>query len=180
MLDFDLVQQALEKLGATGDAAESHGTLSGLLISRASMADWLSHTLDDLPDTSDVLASEQISVLNQLFELTREQLNDADLGLELLLPDESDEFAMRLLGLSSWCQGFLYGIGASGSIDQATLDETSQECLSDLLEISKLSHDAEASDETERQYMEIVEHVRVATLMLNESLNPVMPAPVLQ
>ena len=144
------------------------------------MADWLSHTLDDLPDKSDVLAAEQILVLNQLFELTREQLNDEDLGFELLLPDESDDFAMQLLGLSAWCQGFLYGIGASGSIDQASLDETLQECLSDLLEISKLGHDAEASDEAEQQYLEIVEHVRMATLMLNESLNPVMSAPMVQ
>jgi hypothetical protein len=180
MLDFDQVQQALERLGASADAAESHGTLSGLLISKASMADWLSHTLDDLPDKSDVLAAEQVLVLNQLFELTREQLNDEDFGLELLLPDDCEDFAMRLLGISTWCQGFLYGVGASGGIDQASLDETSQECLSDLLEISKLSHDAEASEEAEQQYLEIVEHVRMATLTLNESLNPVMSAPALQ
>ena len=180
MLDFDLVQQALEKLGATGDAAESHGTLSGLLINNASMADWMAHTLDDLPDKSDVLAGEQLKVLNQLFEQTRKQISDEDFSLELLLPDESDDFGLRLLGLSTWCQGFLYGIGASGCIDQASLDEASQECLSDLLEISKLSYDAKDSDEAEQQYFEIVEHVRMATLILNESLNPMMPAPALQ
>jgi len=173
MLDFDLVQQALERLGATGDAAESHGTLSGLLINNATMADWMAHTLDDLPDKSDVLAGEQLGILGQLFEQTREQLNNENFGLQLLLPDETDDFGLRLLGLSTWCQGFLYGIGASGRVDQASLDEASQECLSDLLEISKLSHDAEDSDEAEQQYFEIVEHVRMATLMLNESLNPV-------
>jgi uncharacterized protein YgfB (UPF0149 family) len=48
--------------------------------------------------------------------------------------------------------------------------------LSDLLEISKLGHDEETSDEAEQQYFEIVEHVRVATLLLNESLNPRNPS----
>jgi yecA family protein len=172
MLDFDRVQTALEQLGANVDAAEAHGTLSALLIDNASLATWLGHTLDELPDKADVLAGEQLGVLEQLFEQTRGQLDDEDLSLELLLPDETDDFDMRLLGLSQWCQGFLYGFGVSGAAVEESLDDESRECLSDLLEISKLGHDEETSDETEQQYVEIVEHVRVATLLLNESLNP--------
>ena len=59
-------------------------------------------------------------------------------------------------------------------------DEQSRECLSDLLEISKLDAKEVASEETEQQYAEIVEHVRMSVLMLNETLNPVMPAPPIQ
>ena len=105
-------------------------------------------------------------------EETREQMSSEDFGLELLLPDESDDFGLRLLGLSGWCQGFLYGIGVTGIADADSLDDESRECLSDLLEISKLSHDEEGSEEAELQYTEIVEHVRMATLLLNETLNP--------
>lgn len=173
MLDFDRVQAALEALGATCDAAEAQGSLCGLLIDNAVFADWLGHTLDDLPDSGDVLAAERLGVLSELYEQTRAQLQDEELSLELLLPDESDDFSVRLLGLASWCQGFLYGIGVAGRLDPDSYDETLQECLSDLLEISKLCHDAEADDEAEQQYIEIVEHVRMATLMLHESLNPV-------
>ena len=172
MLDFDRVQTALEQLDANVDAAEAHGTLSALLIDNASLATWLGHTLDELPDKGNVLAGEQLGVLEQLFEQTRGQLDDEDLSLELLLPDETDDFDLRLLGLSQWCQGFLYGFGVSGAAVEESLDDESRECLSDLLEISKLGHDEETSDETEQQYVEIVEHVRVATLLLNESLNP--------
>ena len=50
MLDFDAVQAALARLGANADAAESHGTLCALLIGNASLADWLGHTLPDMPD----------------------------------------------------------------------------------------------------------------------------------
>ncbi len=172
MPDFDRVQTALEQLDANVDAAEAHGTLSALLIDNASLATWLGHTLDELPDKGNVLAGEQLGVLEQIFEQTRGQLDDEGLSLELLLPDETDDFDLRLLGLSQWCQGFLYGFGVSGAAVEESLDDESRECLSDLLEISKLGHDEETSDETEQQYVEIVEHVRVATLLLNESLNP--------
>ena len=172
MLDFDRVQAVLEQLGANVDAAEAHGTLSALLIDNAGFAIWLGHTLDELPDKGNVLAAEQLDVLEQLFEQTRGQLCNEDMSFELLLPDETDDFGLRLLGLSEWCQGFLYGFGVSGAAVEDSLDEESRECLSDLLEISKLGYDEETSDESEQQYIEIVEHVRVATLLLNETLNP--------
>jgi len=172
MLDFDQVQSALERLGSTVDAAESHGTLCALLIDNAPSVSWLGHTLDELPDKGDVLANEQLGLLEQLYEQTSAQLNDEDLNFELLLPDESEDFGLRLLGLSAWCQGFLYGFGVFRAGVEDSLDDETRECLSDLLEISKLGHDEEASEDAEQQYAEIVEHVRIAALILNESLNP--------
>ena len=176
MLDFDRVQSALESLGANTDASETHGTLCALLLDNTALSVWLGHTLEELPERSDVLASEQLDVLEQLYRETREQLNNEDLGLELLLPDESDDFGLRLLGLAGWCQGFLYGIGVIGVGADEGLDDEARECLSDLLEISKLRHDEAVSEEAELQYAEIVEHVRMATLLLNETLNPLKPS----
>ena len=176
MLDFDRVQSALERLGASVDAAESHGTLCGLLINNISLTGWLAHTLDEMPDSGNVLAAEQLQLLEEVFDHTSEQMNSDELDFELLLPDDSDDFGLRLLGLAGWCQGFLYALGVNGAIDEDSLDETTRECLSDLLEISKLSHEEEGSDEAEQQYAEIVEHVRMATLMLNETLNPIKPS----
>ena len=175
MLDFDRVQAALEGLGANVDAAEAHGTLCALLLENADLPVWLGHTLDDLPDASDVLAKERLGVLEDMFTVTQEQFDSEDLSLEILLPDEDDDFSLCLLGLSSWCQGFLYGFGVNGRFDESTLDEEARECLSDLLEISKLSHDEEGNDVAEQQLVEIIEHVRVAALILNESLNPLKP-----
>ena len=177
MLDFDTVQSALERLGATTDAAEAHGTLTAMLLDNAAFATWLGHTLDELPESGNVLAEEQLGVLEQLFDQTRERLNNEDLSFELLLPDETDDFGVRLLGLSEWCQGFLYGFGIIGTAKDDALDDAARECLSDLLEISKLSHDEEGGEEAELQYAEIVEHVRMATLLLNETLNPLKTSP---
>jgi len=180
MQDFDSIQNALEQLGATADAAESHGTLCGLLLDNSGVAIWLGHTLEELPEKADVLALEQLQILKQLFEDTREQLNIEDMSFELLLPDDTDDLAARLLSLSGWCQGFLYSVGVIAREKMQSLDAQSQECLSDLLEISKLDHHEVSSEETEQQFSELVEHVRMSVLMLNETMNPLMPAPSLQ
>jgi uncharacterized protein YgfB (UPF0149 family) len=180
MLDFNSIQDALGRLGASVDAAESHGTLCGLLLDNSGMAIWLGHTLDELPEEADVLAGEQLQLLKQLFEDTRQQLNIEDMSFELLLPDDSDDLGARLLSLSDWCQGFLYSIGIIGKDKVNALDQQSQECLSDLLEISKLDHREASSEEAEQQFSELVEHVRMSVLMLNETMNPLMPAPSVQ
>ncbi len=177
MLDFYTIQNALQKLDANVDAAEAHGSLCGLLLGDADMATWLKHSLDDLPEVGDVLAAEKLGDLKQLFEHSREQLNTEDLSLELLLPDEVDDLSDRLLGLATWCQGFLYAVGVIGLASQSEPDNLVQECLSDLLEISNLDYNSATGEEAEQQYVEIVEHVRMSVLMLNETLNPVMPAP---
>ena len=178
MLDFDVVQSALEALQSNVDAAESHGTLCALLIDNSAMSVWLHHTLDDLPDVGNVLAQEHLGTLKNLFELSREQLNTDDLGMELLLPDDDEDFGVRLLALSGWCQGFLYGIGVLG--ENRIQDGQAEECMADMLEISQLDHRAEENEDSQQQLLEITEHVRMSVLMMNELLNPTLDAPVLQ
>ncbi len=180
MLDFDSVQNTLEKLQAVTDASEAHGTLCGLLLGRQEMAKWLGFTLEAMPEQGDLLASENIQILQELFDLTKMQLNAEDMSLELLLPDETDEFAIRLIGLATWCQGFLYGLAVNGEALVSRLSDQGKECLEDLLEISQLGHDEDETDETEMVYSEIVEHVRLSVIYMNEDVNPLSPPPSLQ
>ena len=179
MTDFDAVQDALAALGATADAAETHGTLCALLLAAAPLDTWLGHTLEQTPAMADVLAQERLGVLQALYLETRSQLDEGDLGLALLLPADDADFGLRLQALASWCQGFLYGLGVTRLVEQEGLDEDVREGLSDLLEISKLDVDEDGDDEAEQQFANIVEHVRLVTLMLNESLNPLEQSPTL-
>jgi len=180
MYDFDEVQSALEKLHAVTDAAEAHGTLCGLLLGRQEMSKWLSYTLDKSPEAGDLLAQESLQVLQDLYDQSKVQLNDEDMSLELLLPEEQEEFALRLLGLATWCQGFLYGLAVNGEALVSTLSEQGKECLNDLLEISQLGHQEEESEEAEAVYAELIEHVRLSVIYMNEEVNPVLPSPQLQ
>ncbi len=180
MQEFDSVQSSLMSLHAMTDAAEAHGTLCGLLIGRQEFSRWLEHTLETAPDPADLLAKEQLRQLQDLYETTRDQLNAEDMSFELLLPDEQQEFAQRLIGLGAWCQGFLYGMAVIGESALENLSEQGRECMDDLLQISQLSHDEEQSEDAETVYAEIVEHVRLSVIYMNEEINPVFPAPPLQ
>ncbi len=174
MFDFDSVQNALEKLQSVTDAAEAHGTLCGLMLGQKGLIQWIKVTLEVVPEQSDLLAQEYLQLLEEVFDHTRQQLYSDDMALELLLPDDNDEFAIRLLGLAGWCQGFLYGLALNGEALVARLSEQGRECLEDLLEISQLGHDEEETDETEVVFSEIVEHVRMSVIFMNEDLNPLM------
>ena len=179
-LDFDRVQSALERLKSMTDASEAHGTLCGLLMGQQDFSRWLEFTLDPLPEAGDLLAKEQIEVLQQLYQQSKQQMNAEDMSLQLLLPDEDYEFAVRLIGLASWCQGLLYGLAVNGEALLKNLSEQGRECMDDLLQISQLGHDEEQSEETETVYAEIVEHVRLSVIYINEEINPVLPTPQVQ
>lgn len=176
MFDFDSIQNSLQKLDAITDAAEAHGTLCGLLLGRQNMDKWLKYSLDKIPQQGDLLAQENLQLLQTLYDQTKQQLNAEDMTLELLLPDDHEEFAIRLIGLASWCQGFLYGLAVNGEALLGSLSEQGRECLEDLLEISQLAHDEQETDETESVYAELVEHVRLSVIYMNEEINPLSPS----
>jgi yecA family protein len=179
-LDFETIQQALERLQAMTDASEAHGTLCGLLLGQQDFSRWLEFTLHRQPDPQDLVQREQLQVLNGLYEQTRSDLNAEDMDLQLVLPDESDAFSTQLLALGNWCRGFLYGLGVNGESLLQGLSDQGRECMDDLLQISQLSHDEEQNEESEIMLAEIVEHVRLSVIYLNEEINPVLPAPQMQ
>lgn len=176
MIDFETLQQALDGLDASADAAEAHGMLCALLVGNGALALWLAQILESIPESGDVLARERIELLGGLYRDTRNQMNDEALEFELMLPAENENFALRLAALSSWCEGFVYGLGAAGLAGGEGLDDEARECLSDLIEISKLRDDEEGGDEAELQFTQIAEHVRMAALLINELLNPLKPS----
>ncbi len=179
-VDYESLQQALGNLAAMSDASEAHGTLCGLLLGQQDFTRWLDFTLDVEPDQSNLTHKEALKVLQEFYRQTQADLNAEDMSLDLMLPDEGIEFAQRLIALAGWCQGFLYGLGVCGESLLKGLSDQGRECLDDLLQISQLSHEEEPSEASENVYAEIVEHVRLSVIYINEEINPVMPAPQIQ
>ena len=175
MLDFDQVQQALDRLKAATDVAEAHGTLCGLLTAQQGVEKWLQLTLDALPESGDLLAREHVQLLMRLFEQSQSSLNADDMSFELLLPADEDDFEIRLQGLASWCRGFLYGLALNGKTRLENLSQQGRECMDDLLQISNLDASAEQTADSENDYAEIAEHVRLSVIYINAELHPVLP-----
>jgi uncharacterized protein YgfB (UPF0149 family) len=93
-----------------------------------------------------------------------------------LLPDDERELPARVEALGAWCQGFLYGFGAAGTVAGTPLPETVTEVLSDLANISQAGAVGSASDEVEEEaYAELVEFLRAGVQLIYAELAGLRP-----
>ena len=169
-LKYNVIQAILSQLDCNISPAEAHGLACGMLaIDMASKDnDWLNELIDD--NNLDKVATTE---LKQVFTQAREQLTDSNLGLELLLPNDNELLAKRLTALQEWCQGLLYGTALSGLKDFSSLPDDSREYLQDVAQIARSGNfDLEENEEAEQSFHEIVEYLRVGTLLLSEEVQP--------
>lgn len=164
---YDDIDLALEDIGAAGNAAAVHGLLTGLACTgtvhpEARLRVWLTDELD--VDLDDVTFRE----LRRIDSILRRQLLDDDLGFEMLLPEDELPLADRVAAMAEWCDGFLggFGAGSAGRKDQE-LPEDVRMLLETIGEFARAEvGDDSADDEAERNYMELVEYLRIAALTI--------------
>jgi yecA family protein len=110
-VDYDTLNDALHRCGATWDAAQAHGLLSSRLAvaSAAAGPDWLQQVLEGTNE-SDALRTECAGLLNALYQGTHRQLSERLSEFAPLLPDDSDSAPSRAAALGHWCEGFLHGL----------------------------------------------------------------------
>jgi yecA family protein len=176
------LEDALQAAGAECGAAESHGLVCGMVCAAGSAAKrgWLEHLLGE-GNTLSAAARAAADMLATLYAATLLKLDDGDLDLALLLPDDDVPLAMRSQALGQWCQGFLYGLALGGVRDDSSKPGNVSEIMHDFFEISNTRYDYETSEESEEAaYFEIVEYVRMSVLLCHEELQPVQAAPRLQ
>ena len=170
LLTYNSVQNALMHLDCPVSAAEVHGLICGMLAINSTVKPQLcfQEILDDSVD-----APQSLSVLQQLFEQSLQQFNDSNLHFDLLLPDDEMNLAKRLFAIQEWGQGMLYGTAVAGLKNLQTLPEDSHEFLQDTSKIVASGElDLEDDETAEQAYSEIVEYMRIGTLLLSEELQP--------
>ena len=153
------------------ELAECHGVLCGLLsrLPDASLDAYVG-LLDMLELVNSPGTGLKIS-LEELLNSTRVQLADEDMGLSLWLPNDDETLEDRTMALSQWCSGYLAGLGSSGDDTLKAMSEDANDALKDLQQISAADvTDTSESEEDEKAFMEIVEYIRVAILMIREDL----------
>jgi len=176
---FERVQSALAGVEAEFDAAQTHGMLCGMLSTPEPLkpATWIARVLVNTEPKGEE-ARECLTELGAVFERTLAQIDDEELGFELLLPSDSAAITERAKALGHWCDGFLYGIGVGALKPDAKLPRDVQEGLRDLGEIAQVEINPDAAEENEQAYAQLVEYVRVVSLLVIESLRgPRKPAP---
>ena len=160
--------------GHSVSPAELHGHLLGRSCAGAGFdADaWL-------VEAAELLAGEpQDNVRNALIglqEMVKGELTSDDMTVVLLLPTDDASLPDRATALGEWCQGFLAGFGLNYRDNALSIE--GKEVLQDLAAIAQVQDALEESEDGESDYMEVMEYLRVAPLLLfTETKKPEAPA----
>ncbi|MDH1264503.1 YecA family protein [Pseudomonas sp. GD03944] len=154
--------------------AELHGLLLGRSCAGAGF-----DTDSWLVDAAELLGSAPQDSVRQaligLQEMVKGELSGDDIAVVLLLPSDDAPLSERAAALGQWCQGFLGGFGLTAR--DTALSAEAMEVLQDLSAISQVQNALEESEDGENDYMEVMEYLRVAPLLLfSECAKPVAPA----
>lgn len=154
--------------------AELHGLLLGRSCAGAGfdIEPWL-------VDAAELLgAAPQDNVRQALIglqEMVKGELCGDDVTVVLLLPSDESPLRERAVALGQWCQGFLGGFGLTAR--DSALSAEAMEVLQDLAAIAQVQNALEESEDGENDYMEVMEYLRVAPLLLfSECAKPVVAA----
>ena len=169
-LDYDLLKTTLHHLNTDDTISSSHGILCGFACVKPELTldDWLNEVLVSI-DQNNLNEKSAHEELAQIFNTTLSQLNDETLDFQLLIADEDSRLGEQADTLIQWCQGFLTGLGLQKI---STLDEDVLEMIKDFSEISKLDADVLDTQENAQDLYEIIEFVRMGTLLIQETLQP--------
>lgn len=178
--DYEILDEALKSAGAAMGAAESHGILCGKLAVQHGFGeeDWVRDVMEGTGKVADSGCRESLTAI---YRDTRDQFDDQDMPFQPLLPGDNAALEQRVEALGEWCRGFGVGLALSGLTSKclARLSDQSREFLDDLNQIVQVSSDVEESDESETNYVELLEYVRVGVLLLFEEFRPKSPQPTL-
>jgi len=165
------LQHKLTTANASADAAEVHGVICGVISSNQELPVYWFDELFDQAEEGDLLVADCKTEVESLYSNTIRQIEDAGLGMQLLLPDDETSLATRAQAVSQWCQGFLYGMGLSGDAFEQQLSDEAKEALEDIASFTRMDIGGiEESEEEEDALVEITEFIWVASMLIRETL----------
>ncbi|MFK3797359.1 MULTISPECIES: YecA family protein [unclassified Pseudomonas] len=147
--------------------AELHGLLLGRSCAGAGFdpEGWF----DDARDLLQTEPEERVrQALIGLQEMVKAELTGDDMAVVLLLPGDDEPLAARAAAMGQWCQGFLHGFARIGG---QSMSEDAQDVLQDLAAIAQIQDTLEESEDGESDFMEVMEYLRVAPLLLFTEFN---------
>jgi uncharacterized protein YgfB (UPF0149 family) len=171
--------KAFATLLSSSDHPVSPAELHGLLLGRSCAGAGFEND-GWLVDATEILGSTPEDNVRQaligLQEMVKGELTGDDMTVVLLLPGDDEPLVERATALGQWCQGFLAGFGLTAG-DKAISGEA-MEVLQDLAAIAQVQDALEDSEDGESDYMEVMEYLRVAPLLLFTECNkPAAPTP---
>ncbi len=172
-ITYEEVEEALMDADAIAGPSEAHGTLCGMIAvaGKGAPDNWLPHVLGEY-DPQDLLIKDTVNVLLDLHDQVLRDLTEQNYALDILIHEDNYPLDTRVEDLSNWCQGFLYGLSASGLKDIKQLPVDASEILQDMLDISKAGYNPDdGEEENEAAFAEIIEYIRIGAYVIYTTFN---------
>jgi yecA family protein len=171
MSTYDDVELALRRADSHMGAAEAHGCLCGMLCAprAATLVGWLTVVCED-SDADPARAGRDHPVLREVYDQAVDDLSDPQVFLAPLIPSEREPLGDRLIAVSEWCEGYLYGLALAGVQGDSPLSGSAAEVLQDLAEIARSEFEFEDDETHEAALFEVIEYLRVGIQLVKEAL----------
>lgn len=174
-VEYDTLEESLNRCGSNWDAAQTHGLLTGRLAIAGVPAgpDWMLQVLEGT-DEGNAQRTECQKYLDTLYQSTFWQLSERLSEFEPLLPSDDDDVGLRTAALAHWCEGFLHGLVSTkhgDALKQRLGEIPLADIIKDMLQMTRAGLDEESDEEeNESAYVELVEYLRVAAQLCYEEL----------
>lgn len=164
-LEYDFFTNMLQRNKIIVGAAEVQGILCGMLAGGMNIDDqeWI-QALSDFIHQGEPMSDEAQHHIEQMFNQVCQELIEADFALRMCLPDDAAPINERGEALINWVHGFLLGFGLHQN-DLTNCSAEAKEALEDFSQIAKLDEEMEESEESEQAFFEVIEYVRISTML---------------
>jgi uncharacterized protein YgfB (UPF0149 family) len=170
--DYQELDAALNNTDLKLHPSQVHGLICGILCGNPNTnAAW-----EDII-TGGKNTEQTHEILHTLYDASAKQLDEFLFDFQIVLPSDSEDLPLRAEALTLWAQGFLTGLKLAQVqlVDREPSEMT--EAIHDLIEIAKMNYeDVVASEEDEAAYVELVEFVRVAVILIYQDIREQDPA----
>ena len=172
-VDYDEVNAELGAVHAGMRASECHGFLCGQFCSSNNLNTdaWREYLLGGIDDEVDVV--DCAAILEQLANQVKADILSEEIAFELLLPEDDEPIDIRSSALAEWCSGFASGLGIGGMAKKEKVNVECDEFVKDIISISHMESSIEEDEESETALFEIIEYIRVGTIMLHQEWHKV-------
>ena len=178
-MTFEQLEDLFYQLKIQASPSGFHGFLCGRLSCGAVQMEDLVKSSAAWLGLEGEAAKAAFSDLESFYEGTLSDLQDISFLFQPLLPDDELPLAERLVSVGDWCANYLSGLG-DGMGAEFDISEDGKEALQDIASIGQIStdfdSDQESEEEGEKDYLELVEYVRVAVQLIFSDLDPMEKA----
>lgn len=107
-------------------------------------------------------------LVEPIIELIYLQLLETSIELENMLPNIEMPLSARIYSLVEFLQAFLLGVQQEALSEFVDEPEALEEIINDFSVLTQMDMDEEDTEESEANYIEIVEYVRIGVLLMAE------------